>query len=44
MNEIWVAAALILILAIFIALMLFYGLVVWHWWNNAKGRSSRMSK
>ena len=44
MNEIWIVVILVLIFAIFIALVVFYGLVFWHWWNDAKSRYLRPSK
>jgi energy-converting hydrogenase Eha subunit F len=44
MNEIRIILTLALIFAIFIALVVFYGLVFWHWWNDAKSRYMRPSK
>ena len=44
MNEIRIAVTLALIFVIFIALVVFYGLVFWHWWNDTKSRYFRPSK
>jgi hypothetical protein len=41
MKEILIVAAQVLILAIFVALMVFFGLVFWFWRNDAKGRGLR---
>ena len=41
MKEILIVAAQVLILAIFVALMVFFGLVFWYWRNDAKGRDFR---
>jgi hypothetical protein len=41
MKEILIIGAQFLILASFIALVIFYGLVFWHWRNDAKGRGVR---
>jgi len=41
MKEIWIVAGKLLILAAFIASMAFYGVVFWHWRNEAKGREER---
>jgi hypothetical protein len=38
MNEIWIVVTRALISAILIALVAFYGLVLWHWRNDAKGK------
>jgi hypothetical protein len=44
MKEILIVAAQVLILAIFVALMVFFGLVFWYWRNDAKGRDLRREK
>ena len=44
MKEILIVAAQVLILAIFLALMVFFGLVFWYWRNDAKGRDLRREK
>jgi hypothetical protein len=36
MMEILIVTAQVLILAVFVALMVFYGLAFWHWRNDAK--------
>jgi hypothetical protein len=41
MKEILIVAAQVLILAIFVALMVFYGVAFWYWRNDAKGRDLR---
>jgi len=41
MNEILIMVAQFLILSIFLALMMFYGLVFWHWHNDGKQRDVR---
>ena len=41
MNEILIMVAQFLILSIFLALMMFYGLVFWHWRNDGKQRDVR---
>ena len=41
MREILIIGAQFLILASFVALVIFYGLVFWHWRNDAKGRVVR---
>ena len=40
-REILIIAAQFLILASFVALVVFYGLVFWHWRNDAKQRDYR---
>jgi cbb3-type cytochrome oxidase subunit 3 len=41
MNEILIVVAQFLILSIFVMLMVFYGLVFWHWRNDGKQRDVR---
>jgi hypothetical protein len=40
-REILIIGAQFLILASFVALVIFYGFVFWHWRNDAKGRGVR---
>jgi hypothetical protein len=39
MREILIIGTQLLILSIFIAVMVFYSLVLWHWGNDAKRRN-----
>jgi hypothetical protein len=41
MKELLIIAAPVLILAIFLASIAFYGFVFWHWQNDAKRRDWR---
>ena len=41
MKEILIMVAQFLILSIFVLLMVFYGLVFWHWRNDGKQRDVR---
>jgi hypothetical protein len=41
MKEILIMVAQFLILSIFVILMVFYGLVFWHWRNDGKQRDVR---
>ena len=36
MNEIVIMVAQVLILSVFVALVVFYGFVFWHWRNDGK--------
>ena len=41
MKEVLIMVVQFLILSIFVALMVFYGLVFWHWRNDGKQRDVR---